>query len=389
MPQRVTLHPQRMQHLRGPPIAGSRPTRLRCASVRRTFPSAHVRRRCAGLTPPGPSSTPQAVARGGSRQLRASCPRLFRDLLAVLSGLRPSFMLDYGLLQPEQLATAAARLAATLGLQPVAAVCCVAVLGGCCYVVRPEALPGPGACCCGSLADAAQRQRAARGAAVQQGQPPAEQQAQASSAVPAALAPPVLFVAFDGPRPRWASAGEASQAAAALEALRDGLLASLLPAQHPPGHQRLPAGCSGRSASAAVCPPLPVVHAEDLPGWQGVAPPTASGYLLGYPAVYLCHGLEGAQAACRGLSSGSLCLHTVATGFAALPAEVPQPHDQPLLGFSVPAELESPEWTACRDAWWAALQGRASRAAAASGGLVCWEQLLLSISLQPPRPVAL
>ncbi|KAL4430852.1 hypothetical protein ABPG75_006108 [Micractinium tetrahymenae] len=272
-----------------------------------------------------------AVSRHGSRQLRAACPRLFRDLLAVLSGLRPAFMLDYGQLPAEQLAAAAASLAAALQLQAAAAQCCVAVLGDCCYVVRPQALPAVG--------------DSARSGQQQQGSP--------------AAAPPVLFLAFDGPRPRWSSAAEASEAAAALQALRAGLLAAVARHQQEQDWRTAGSSRSNSSASAAACPPLPVVQGEDLPGWQQVVPPTASGYLLGYPAVYLCHSLEGAQAASRGLSSGSLCLHTVAATLAAPPPGVPQPLDQPLLGFSVPAELAGvPEWAACRDAWWAALEER-------------------------------
>lgn len=328
----------------------------------------------------------QATARGGSRQLRASCPRLYRDLLAVLSGLRPSFMLDYGQLPPEQLAAAAAGLAAALRLQAAAGQCCVAILGDCCYVVRPEAL----SCLAGSAAGAsggataagtAEHQPAACDAAQQQRHAHTAQQRQAPAA-------PAMFVGFDGPRPRWASAAEAAEAAGALGALRAGLLAAV--ERHLHSHQQQPASSSVSGGGGAVCLPLPVVQAEELSGWQRVVPPTASGYLLGYPAVYLCHSLEGAQAASRGLSSGSLCLHTVAGALAALPAHVPHPHGQPLLGFSVPAELAaSPEWAACRDAWWAAVEGRASAAAAASGGLVCWERLQLDISSQPPRPVAL
>lgn len=325
---------------------------------------------------------PQVVARGGSRQLRSSCPPLLRDLLAVLCGLRPAFMLDYGQLPAEQLAAAAAGLAATLRLQAAAAQCCVLVLGDCCYVVRPEALPSLGDTpveASGSAATAwpAQRQLAASDCDPWAGQAHSGQQRQEQWPP----APPVLFVAFDGPRPRWASAGEAAAAVAALQALRSGLFSAL--------HQRCPAGSSSAPA-AATCPPLPVVQAEDVPGWQQVVPPTASGYLLGYPAVYLCGSLEGAQAASRGLSSGGLCLHVVAGALFALPPQVPQLHDQPLLGFSVPTELAaSPEWATCRDAWWAALERRASGAAAASGGLVRWERPQLSIAPQPPRPVAL
>lgn len=311
---------------------------------------------------PATPATPQAVGR--SRQVRGACPRLFRDLLAVLCGLRPGFMLDYGSLQPVQLAAAVAALAAGLAL-PAAGLALV-LLNDCCYLVRPGLLPDP-------LAGAAPD---AEGSAAAGGQ----QQQQGSSN--SSGAPPMLFVAFDQHRPRWAASAEASEAAGQLAALQRGLL-DAVHAADPAAAERQPQRQQQEAPSGGG---IPVVDAADVAGWQALAPPTASGYLLGYPALYLVRDLEGAQAASRGLSTGGLCLHTVAC--ALQPGSgVPAPEGQPLLAFSVPGELAvAPAWAACRDAWWALLQRQRSEAAGAGWP---WGEPALEMRAQPPRPVAL
>ncbi|PSC68834.1 hypothetical protein C2E20_7598 isoform X2 [Micractinium conductrix] len=308
---------------------------------------------------------------GSSRALRAACPRLLRDVLAVLTGLRPAFMLDYALLPAERLAAAAAAVAAALHLGPAAAGCCVAELGGCAYLVCPAALPD--------------LQAQAGGAAGRQADA-TEQTAVVLAGGTAQLAP-LMFVAFDGPRARWATEAEAVDAAGALQAVRRGLLAAVGGS----GGGATPAGAAAAAAAAARS--LPVIQAEGLPGWQALAPPTASGYLLGYPALYLCHDLEGAQAATHGLSSGSLCLHQAGCALAAAGAAgVPQPDawEQPLLAFSVPDDLAAaPAWEVCLAAWQAELEARRGAAASALGGRDSWGTLQLRVASQPPRPVAL
>ncbi|KAI3433642.1 hypothetical protein D9Q98_003451 [Chlorella vulgaris] len=235
---------------------------------------------------------------GSTRQLRAACPRLFRDIVAVLSGLRCGCMVDYAAVAPHQLAAAAASVAACLRM--AAAGVCVVGMVDCAYLVQPQLLP----CCC-SVDDGQ----------LLGGQPPAP-----------------LLASFDGARSvRWASVAEAAAAMGKLAAFRSGLLQAV------------------HAASGAAA--IPVVAAASIPGWQGLAPPTASGYLLGFPAIYLCHSLEGAQAASRCLSSGSLCLHTVRCVLAAhgVPAAAA---DQPLLAFSLPAQLAAaPAWMSCWEAW--------------------------------------
>lgn len=262
-------------------------------------------------------------------------------MLAVLSGLRPGFMLDYAALAPERLAAAAASLAGALQL-PAAGLCVVA-LGDCAYLVRPGMLPGLGPC-------------------------------GASAVAPGAAAPPVMLVAFDGSRAaRWADGAEAAQAAAQLGALRAGLV--------------LAAEQSARVGSCCCGGGIPVVEASSIPGWQRVVPPTASGYLLGYPALYLCHSLEGAQAATRCLSSGGLCLHSVSCRLRLPPEMEALEEGQPLLAFSVPAELATAaEWHACRDAWQARLQQQ--HHLALQQGLP-WSEPHLAVASQQPRPVAL
>lgn len=285
----------------------------------------------------------QAVAR--SRSLRRACPCLFRDVLAVLSRLRPAFLLDYGALGPADLAAAAADVAAALRLD--AARLAVLVLNDCCYLVQPDALP--------------------------------ELMAEASPGAAADAQPPAaMFIAFDqqpAPQARWATGAEAAAAAAQLGALRQGLLAAVGNVRQQGQQQQQQFQQPGTSSS------IPVVDAQALPGWQALAPPTASGYLLGYPALYLCHDLASAQAATRCLSSSSLCLHSVACD---LGGPAPRPEGQPLLAFSVPQELAAaPEWAACRAAWWARLQQRRRSAA------VPWGEPQLAATGQAPRPVAL
>jgi hypothetical protein len=286
-----------------------------------------------------PLSTLELQAVGGNRQARAAHPRLFRDTMAVLSGLRPGFMLDYALLTPSQLAAAVAGVARALRL-PLAGLC-VAELGECCCLVRPSLLPSR----------------------VCSGSPPHGQQAGA--------APHVMLMAFDGGHSAsWAHGAQAAEATAQLLALRTGLLAAT------DANAERQQGCG-----------IPTVLADGLPGWQALAPPTARGFLLGYPAVYLCHDLEGAQAASRYLSSSSLHLHSVSCELR-LPQGVPaMPAGQPLLAFSVPAELAAAnDWAACHAAWQAGLRERHARAV--QEGLP-WGELQTEVASQRPRPVAL
>ena len=317
---------------------------------------------------------PQAVGR--SRGLRVACPRLFCDVLAVLCGLRPGFLLDYGQLAPGELAAAAAQLAASLGLP--AAGLAVAVLNDCCYLVRPQLLPSLVGCAAPAGSAAAATSAAG----------PAGRSAIDAAAGAAASGPPVMFVAFQQQQAQWAAAAEAEHAAAQLQALLDGLLAAAAGGgsstpQH--GEQRM---AGGRGSSGGTPAAIPVVEAEGIPGWSGLVAPTASGLLLGYPALYLCHSLEGAQAAARCLSSTSLCLHSVACQLQAGPG-VPAPDpSQPLLAFSVPAELAAAaEWAACRDTWWAQLRRR-HRTAVEQHDLP-WTEPQLALAVQAPRPVAL
>lgn len=339
----------------------------------------------AGANHPHPNSLLQAVGR--SRSLRAACPRLLSDILAVLSGLRPGFLLDYGQLSPEQLAAAAAQLAAALGLAVAGLV--VAVLNDCCYLVQTQLLPvlEGGAAAAGAAASS--------GAA---GVPSAVVSNSSGVAAGTALsAPPAMFVAFEQQRVRWAAAEAAAQAAAQLEALRRGLLeaaggqqqGAAPPAQWAASHPHTGCGNGGSGSSrAASSAGIPVVEAEAIAGWRGLVAPTASGYLLGYPALYLCQSAEGAQAAARCLSSSSLCLHSVGCQLRAdSGAPAPDP-PQPLLAFSVPRELAAAAgWAACRDAWWAQLRRR-HRAAVEHYG-VPWDEARLEVASHAPRPVAL
>jgi hypothetical protein len=186
-----------------------------------------------------------------------------------------------------------------------------------------------------------------------------------------------MFIAFDGSRTaRWAAGDVAARGAAQLTSLRDGLLAVVGQAAQVPGG-------SGEMRGSSI----PVFQAESLAGWQQVAPPTASGFLLGYPAAYLCRGQEDAQQASRYLSSSSLSLHAVNCQLQLPPGMPALEAEQPLLAFSVPADLmAAPEWQACLTSWEAYLH--VQHQLAQQQGLP-WSRLCVTTKQQPPRPVAL
>lgn len=290
-----------------------------------------------------------------------------------MSGLRPAFMLDYGIMAPEQLAATAASVCQAVQL-PTAGLC-IALLVDCCYLVRPQLLPdltahpqagttaAPAAAgtAAGAAAEAGDRAQAALLARNEADQ-------QAGAAAPDAP----MLVGFRSRHAIWAAGADAADAAVQLQALRHGLL-------HAAEQQHSTEGC------ITVCSTVPIVLAGDIPGWQQLVPPTASGYLLGYPAIYLCHSFDEAQAASRSLSSTSLHLHSVSCQLLA--PGVPQPEGQPLLAFSLPGELaDASEWEACRDSWCTRLKQR-HREAIQRG--VVWEEPQMAICSQPPRPVAL
>ena len=288
-----------------------------------------------------------SLSRKEEAQMKGALPRLFRDCAAVLSGLRPGFMLDYASPQPAHLSLLVAAI--SRALEPLLGPCapCVAELEGCCYVLRPELLPG------GERALAA--------------------------------APPRLisFSSAGGglATTQWAAGPEAEaahrQLLSAAAQLRDLVAAAA---------QRAAAAAPGRPPPPRL-PVVPLVSLSELR--DAPVMPTLSGLLLGYPAVYLVHSMDSAQAAARALSSAALRMHSLDCGLAGAEQA---PGAGPLLSFSVPEELLRGEGAAA-EAWREALRGWqagvAARAAAARAAGVPWGTLRLEQGMQQPRPVAL
>lgn len=320
------------------------------------------------------------AAGGGSPQLRCAAPRLFRDSLAVLSGLRPGFMLDYGTLPAVQLAAAVGALLRALRLEAGCLV--VAEWHDCCFLVQPDLL-------------------AAR-AEVQQD---AEALEDATALRPAAGTPGTapntpLLICFgeDGGggcvRPEWVSPVE--QAAAARELAEVGRrLRRATEAQRGRTSPRRSTSSAAAPSSGPGQPPLadaaPLLPVVDLAALAcPLAMPTIAGFLLGYPALYLVRDQDGAQRAARCLSSASLQLHTATTRLQLPPPGGTASRDDgqaPLAAFSVPTELAgAPSWHRAWEAWGTALQ-RAADAARAAG--FPWGPLELRAAVHPPRPVAL
>lgn len=152
---------------------------------------------------------------------------------------------------------------------------------------------------------------------------------------------------------QWASKSESSDTWQQLQRVREALLAP-------------------QSASVDAHR-LPIVHLHQLPACPCM--PTVNGYLLGYPAVYVVHDLEEAQAASRCLSATTLCLHTVQAQLS-LPSKGASvgkldSAGSSLLAFSVPAQLcGSSAWVAALQAWQQGMQAR--RGLAVQSGYVPW-----------------
>lgn len=266
---------------------------------------------------------------GGCRAARRIAPRLFRDTAAVLSGLRPAFMLDYAQLAPGGLAAAVGAMARALSLARPPLLCVAAAAEGCALLVRPGLL----------------------------------------TRAPSPDAPALIAFEPDAMggmvRPHWEGAEAAQAVLLQLEALRQWL-----------------------EARAALPPASPPV-VDLLDGPAAPVLPTLAGYLLGYPALYLVHDQEGAQCASRALSSAALQLHTVAATLACGAAGGwPAPEDGTLSGFTVPAELASGcDWEARWDAWQRSMLARVEAARQVDGWP--WAQLEVHAAAQAPRAVAL
>ncbi|KAK9814822.1 hypothetical protein WJX72_012047 [[Myrmecia] bisecta] len=197
--------------------------------------------------------------KSASRQIKGrlgkTWPLLARDLLALLSGLRRAIMVDY------------APVAGVALCQLVEQICkvdtvtgkhlAVAELDGCCYVLRLDLCTHPGAA-------------AGTGCA----QP-----------VPGFVA----FQALDGQASmcRWATSHEAQAVMQQLDTVRSALQ-----------------DAAASQPSGAPC--CPHINLSRLPGIPIM--PTLSGWLLGYPVVYLVDS-DNVDLAARLLSSSALRLY--------------------------------------------------------------------------------
>lgn len=316
-------------------------------------------------------------------------------------------MLDYAALDPHLLAAIVGDLAAALGTLAAATVVgprlrteeeeeaaagagpaaasplgpmVVAVLDGCCYVVRPDLLVGPQAPHPALITF----RQASGGGAVQLGWAD-----EAEAAAVWAQLDLLVAALQQGDCTAGSAAGSAAGGAGAE---------SQGPAEG--GWEATGGGRRrGRAGRVAVAPPAttrtsfptaPQPFSSPAPlvtldGLAGLPPmPTLSGLLLGYPAVYVVRDLAGAEAASRCLSATSLTFYTATLQGSGGESSC---CEHPLLAFSVPAQLVGDlRWEAARAAWLAALRERVGAAGAAG---FPWTGAALGARHSAPRPIAL
>ena len=240
------------------------------------------------------AQTPKNV----SRRLAAVSSILFRDIIAVASGLRPSFLLDYLIIDYNQLATIICTGLDLLPHQLATQQLCLLTLGDCCLVTNVTMLP--------------------------KGQ----------------LSHP-LFIEFDsnpkgGMNARWANEIEQATRQNKVEALIAAVLAQL---QLPPG---------------SIAMRIPILDLESISQNVDIVMPTLNGWFLGYPVSYAVHDMVNAQSASRCLSTTTLRLYSVFTKLTSLRSSLNnvEVERSPLFSFSLPANLvESDEWRERRKEW--------------------------------------
>ena len=238
-----------------------------------------------------------------SRRLRSASQPLFIDIIAIASGLRPAFLLDYAHISPEDLSrlilAAIELLPASLPVPNL----CILEQDDACLITNCELIK--------------------------------------------TLSP--LFVQFmwqnhGGVVASWASVEEQ----AALQQKLAGIIEILVATKFNPLNQIL------------------IIHLESLFNpTNELIMPTLNGCLLGYPVCYAVHDLHEAQAASRCLSTTTLRLFSIFTSLGTH-SEKYSNGNSPLLSFSLPSDLiENEEWGRKFSAWEASLRQRHELAVAA------------------------
>jgi hypothetical protein len=221
---------------------------------------------------------------------------VFLQVAAVACGIRTACMISFARVESQALVGAVAKLERRLCMPP--STLFVATLQGCCYVANRSVL----------------------------------------FTLPSL---PRCFVIFDAvdrrSEPRWADSDEHAA-----------LVMQLTNATHHLG-KAAAAGVTGAQAGHHV-PQL--VNMDDLCSGS-VAMPIFSGWLLGYPAIYVARSQDDAERASRQLSYSTLCFHDAKI---CLQLDGFQHEVGELIRFSVPKALTgATPWQACRRAWQAAV----------------------------------
>ncbi|KAL4525018.1 hypothetical protein Ndes2526B_g07199 [Nannochloris sp. 'desiccata'] len=244
-----------------------------------------------------------------SRRLAAVSGTLLRDILAVASGLRPSFLLDYLVIDSERLVSI---ISTGLDLLPQQLLetqqLCVLALDNCCLVTNLKIF--------------------------HEGQ-----------SFP-------LFIEFEdnigggGMTVRWANSSEEAAMQNNLFALRYAVLAQLPP---------------------LLATRVPIIDLDAISRTLEVTMPTLNGWLLGYPVCYAVHDMANAESASRCLCTTTLKLYSVFTKLEKILAskESKDAVVSPLFAFSVPMQLvESDRWQERKHQWEETLRKRHNKAIA-------------------------
>jgi hypothetical protein len=227
------------------------------------------------------------------RRIAAASRTLLRDIVAVASGLRPAFLLDYLTIEPKEVAV---LVETTLTLIPRQLITmtklCVLTLDACCLVanLKVPALNG------------------------EMQQHP-------------------LFIEFEsnatggGMTPRWANEEKQTAMQNKFKAVLDAVLAHVPP--------------------VSPTPHVPIIDLDSISKNIGVTMPTINGFFLGYPVCYAVHDMVNAESASRCLSTTTLKLYSVFTKLdeVASSQKFEEGEDAPLFAFSLPVILDkSDEW---------------------------------------------
>jgi Domain of unknown function (DUF4504) len=254
------------------------------------------------------------------RRLASASGNLLQDISAVVSGLRPSFLLDYLVIEPIYL-TSVVRTVLALFPRELAKQqgLCILTLDDCCLITNLKPF--------------------------QEGHTPQHP----------------LFIEFDtnaqgaGMTARWASEEEQTAMQSKLVAVTRAVLAQL--------------------PSASSRTHVPIINLDLILQNVGLTMPTLNGWFLGYPVTYAVHDMSNAESASRCLSTTTLKLYSVFTRLHKTThlEKSLKKQNAPLFAFSLPVNLvESDKWRERKQEWEESLRNRHKKAISAE---IPWDPL--------------